>query len=546
MYRFGILFLVFLPLASALADEEAVTGPVSDLLITNVYLVGNEGDEKDVLVNVLILDGKLRIITESDIPPDRVRTTVDAQRGYVFGSLEVNGAPQLVILDRDPRADVLVLLDTAKHARFALKGGQIVFNTLPTTTEEEPQDFETRGWQAYAPPPIAVPLQYYDTRKWNRFDTQYASGLLTGALALDRLQWLSQDSESEDQVGDLGRSDGGEIRALRIGVIGRLKLPTPWVYTIFAATHTFDRGFGVVDNDDFTWFDYRLDIPLRDNLNLSIGKQKEPVSMERLMPLTYLPWQERAAVNDSLLQARNFGAVLNGTGKSQRWTWAASVFNNAIDSDTSWSETPTKFVGRVTWLPFLTADGSNLLHLGAAIRSTGDSDVRRYRAVPEFDRAPLFLDTDEIAVDGELTSSLEAYWRRGPYLLGVEYTRSDLDAPTIGDPTFSGYSVSGTWALSGEMRDYRNSSGIFGPAPVAQSVDSGGLGAWELAVRYATLDLADGGIDGGDMDVYSLGLNWWLTTSSQVSLNYRYINLHRFNESGGSSGLNFRLLLTLE
>ncbi len=546
MYRLAILPLLFLALTSSFADELPVTGPVSDLVIKNVYLVGRDGGEKQVLVNLLILDGKLRIITENAIPPGRVKTTVDGEEGYIYGTLEIDGAPQLVVLDQDPRADVLVLLDTAKHSRFALKGGDILLNKLPTVIEQETVELNTRGWQAYSLPPIAVPLQYFDTREWSRFDTKYTAGLFTGALALDRLEWVSQDGASTDQIGDLGGNEGGEIRALRFGVIGRIKLARPWTYTVFLAARSFDQGFNADNDDDFTWFDYRLDIPLRDNVNVSIGKQKEPISMERLMPLTFLPWQERSAVNDSLLQARNFGVVFNGSGRSQRWTWAASAFNNAIDSDTSFDETPTMLVGRVTWLPYVSGDDSNLLHLGAAVRYTGDSDLRRYRSRSEFNQSPFFMDTGQFSVDGELTSNLETYWRRGPYLLGIEYTRSELDAPSVGDPTFSGFHISGTWALTGEMRSYRKSGGVFNASPVARSVNSGGRGAWELAARYSTLDLADGDVDGGEMDIYSLGLNWWLTSSSQVSLNYRYIDLNRFDELGNSTGVDLRILLTLD
>ena len=33
----------------------------------------------------------------------------------------------------------------------------------------------------------------------------------------------------------------------------------------------------------------------------------------------------------------------------------------------------------------------------------------------------------------------------------------------------------------------------------------------EAGFRYSSLDLSDGDVDGGEMDTYSLGLNWWLT-----------------------------------
>ena len=74
----------------------------------------------------------------------------------------------------------------------------------------------------------------------------------------------------------------------------------------------------------------------------------------------------------------------------------------------------------------------------------------------------------------------------------------------------------------------------------------GGLGAWEVAGRYSTLDLDDDPIEGGEMEVFSLGLNWWLTQSSQLGLNYRVVGLDRYGEKGWSSGLNVRLMLILD
>ena len=41
----------------------------------------------------------------------------------------------------------------------------------------------------------------------------------------------------------------------------------------------------------------------------------------------------------------------------------------------------------------------------------------------------------------------------------------------------------------------------------------------------STIDLTDGGLTGGEMDVWSAGLNWWLASSAQVSANYRIVRL---------------------
>jgi phosphate-selective porin len=68
------------------------------------------------------------------------------------------------------------------------------------------------------------------------------------------------------------------------------------------------------------------------------------------------------------------------------------------------------------------------------------------------------------------------------------------------------------------MRAYRKRSGIFDPLPVARPVNQGGWGALEAAFRYSRLDLTDGKVDGGEMDILSLGINWWLARRVQFSV----------------------------
>ena len=191
-----------------------------------------------------------------------------------------------------------------------------------------------------------VPLNYQDASKWNQFRTKYINGAFVSALVLDRMNWLSQDENSEDQWGDLDFYDGGEVRGFRFGFVGTLNFEKPWVYTIFAATHAYDKGFETNDQDNLTFFDYRLDIPFFNNSVMSIGKQKEPISMERVTSATFLWNQERAAISDALLPARNIGIVWSGSSPETYTSWAFGVFNNWLEEKNSFDESATQYVTR--------------------------------------------------------------------------------------------------------------------------------------------------------------------------------------------------------
>jgi len=472
---------------------------------------------------------------------------VDGREGYVLGNLAVGETPNFIILNQDPIENFEVVLDTSFFTVFAVHNGVLVANNLFEADEKEEEGAATlSGWQAYSPPPMALPLSYMDTTKWNRWESKYVSGIFLAGLVLDRLNWISQDDASDSQVGDLDIFDGGEIRGFRFGVVGTLNFEKPWVYTIFAATNAFDKGFEIRETDSVSFFDYRFDVPLFKNANLSIGNQKEPISMERAMSMIQLPMQERTSVSDAFLPSRNFGMVVSGGSSNQRMTWAGGVFNPWVNSGGSIGDNPTQLIGRVTWLPFMSGDESNLLHVGIGMRHSSAKKGIQYFSEPEFNKSPTFVDTGPIDANDSMQINLEASWRKGPIWLSAEYTDTAVDSPTYGDLNFDGYYVAGSWILTGEMRSYNKKSGILGPIPVAKSVYQGGKGAWELDARWSSIDLSDGLVDGGEMDIMSLGVNWWLSPIFNINMNYRFITLDRGGVEGDSNGFMTRVTLLLE
>ena len=544
-------------LVFGLAQAQEASEP-RDILIRNATLLDPGGTGADRMVSLLVRNGKLELVTEDAIPGDGVDEVVNANAGFIIGNLEIGEPPNFMVLIADPREDFQVLLDTKKYASFAMHDGQVVKNTLVQVLEpedevsprEQPRE---SGWLAYTPPPLAVPLSYTDTSKWNRWETEYVSGIFIAGLVLDRTNWLSQDASSEGQVGDLSAFEGGEIRGLRVGAVGTLNMfDRPWVYTIFGATNAFDKGFNEEGLDNFSWFDWRLDVPFIADTVLSIAKQKEPISGERVQSMIYNHMHERTAVADALMPSRNVGIVWNGAGALPYSTWAVGVFNDWFDADQDFDDSATQYIGRATWAPLRTDDDSSLLHVGLGYRYSNAKEGFRFRTEPEFNQSPAFVDTGFGTATGMLpadnlqTWNAELSWRRGPFWIASEYTSTAVDNPDLANPDFDGYWIAGSWVLTGEMRPYNKKSGTFGSVPIAKTVYQGGKGAWEATARWSTIDLGDGLVEGGEMDIASLGLSWWLTPFFSVGMNYRYIWNTRLGVEGTSSGLNTRVLLLLE
>jgi len=67
-----------------------------------------------------------------------------------------------------------------------------------------------------------------------------------------------------------------------------------------------------------------------------------------------------------------------------------------------------------------------------------------------------------------------------------------------------------SYVLTGEGRNYKNgNSGFKGIKPEKNVVEDGGVGAWEIAVRYSYASLESQDIHGHLMRNTTIGLNWY-------------------------------------
>jgi len=92
------------------APARGADGP--NLLIENVRITSSDGQTDPDLTHIRIRGGVLSLISEDHIKADEAATVLDAGGGYLLGKLQVGAQPKFMILDEDPVADVMVLLNT--------------------------------------------------------------------------------------------------------------------------------------------------------------------------------------------------------------------------------------------------------------------------------------------------------------------------------------------------------------------------------------------------------------------------------------------------
>ena len=545
MVKAKTVITAILMLAPIFGIAQGLLTDMRKILIRNVVVIDQTKKTEDLTVNILIKQKVLHLISQDEIALKEANIALDAKGGFILGNLEVGKPASFIILNQDPRLNADVILDTKVHAVFAFRNGEVVLNKL-IRIDANPKE-QVSGWRAYSPPPIALPLSYQNTRKWNVFRTKPITGLLAGAILMENTRWLSQDNSNEDQIGSLDQFIGGSVRGVRLGLGGTFNFNKPWTYVFSFGSRAYERGFEQSSESEFVLYDYRVDIPLG-SATLTLGKTRETFSISRLTGLIFLPsQQERASVADGLLPARNIGIVINNSFLKERMTWATGVFNNWYEVDKAFSNNPTVFTGRITAIPYLSEDQSNLIHLGIAGRYSNAAGGIRYSAKTEIFSGPVSVDTDLIDdASSTMHYGLEVAWRKGPFILTSEYIQSNVSSAIHNNPSFKGYYFVASYALTGEMRQYNKRSGLFDKINVANGVNSGGWGALEVYSRWSSLNLNDKNIDGGEMNTFSLGLNWWPLLAIQVNINYRYSSLDRFGKTGSNHGLVTRLVFILE
>jgi phosphate-selective porin len=174
---------------------------------------------------------------------------------------------------------------------------------------------------------------------------------------------------------------------------------------------------------------------------------------------------------------------------------------------------------RLTGLPWYENEGERLLHVGLSYSHKFLSDdVYNISKDPEANLGPIVASTGDILSDGVDLLNPELALVLGPLSLQGEYSKAFVDGSSL---DFEGFYVQASYFLTGEHRNYRRTEAAFSRvSPRADFDMKGGLGAWELALRYSELDLDDGGIVGGDVDDLTLGLNWYLNPNVRLMLNY--------------------------
>ncbi|MBW8852886.1 MAG: hypothetical protein JF604_00825, partial [Bradyrhizobium sp.] len=321
--------------------------------------------------------------------------------------------------------------------------------------------------------------------------------------------------------------------------------------------------------------------------HFNVGVIEPSFMMEGTTNSASLTWLERPDLEN--IAADSFGAGDSRRGVEIGWSrpdtfWAGD--NTAFDVAFTGGKTgsagghgnggdeQTQILARVTdrfW-----SDGISNLQVGMSIASVlysgntagGGAQALRFRERPEIRvGGTRLIDTGNVAAKtGDMIAfDMEGNWQN--FYLEGEWAQFKMDrqcgslavaaqpictssSAVIDHPTFTGWTVGGSWILTGETKTYTPGTYIASALAETQagfqslvpsrpfSLDGGSWGAWEVTARYSDTDLnwhgsqtastsQLAGINGGRQRIMALGINWYLNRNVRMILDDNIVRISK-------------------
>ncbi len=282
-----------------------------------------------------------------------------------------------------------------------------------------------------------------------------------------------------------------------------------------------------------------------DEMQLQVGKFKEPVGLERLQSGRNMLFIERG-LPTALVPNRDVGVQLHGKLWGNTLAYQVGAFNGVEDGgsgDLEVGDDGKNIAARIFAQPFSLTDIHPLKNFGVGVAVTHGTHVGALRNYATSGQQTWFswrtstaptAASPNVTADGDTDRiAPQAYYYWGPFGVFGEYVVSSHDvarrtgaaAGAVTHANFENHAwqVAGSYFLTGEENSY---------APVTPKRPFGwgsgnGWGAWEIAARVGHLDVDKKAFptfatasSAQEVREWALGLNWHMNKNVKASVNY--------------------------
>lgn len=312
-------------------------------------------------------------------------------------------------------------------------------------------------------------------------------------------------------------------------------------YFDFKIMPDFGQGQAVIEDAymDVTYFGPEL--------KLRGGKEKVPLSLERLQSSEYLTFIERSIVN-RLTPNRDVGFYFFGDLLASRLTYQVGAFDGSLDNASNDGDVNDgkELAARVFGHPFLGTGVPFLTGLGFGVGGTygNDDDGENlsglnYRTAERVTFFKYLTSSTITATQSGRRARVDpqGYYFWGPFALmgelvwtneGVKQVNSTTDASKEAIFNNRGFMAQASYVLTGENASYK------GVVP-ANSFDprNGHWGAFEVGLRGSQIHFdEDTVLDGfsnpkltaNDASEITAGVNWYFNKNFKFMVNYNWTN----------------------
>ncbi len=266
--------------------------------------------------------------------------------------------------------------------------------------------------------------------------------------------------------------------------------------------------------------------------SLRAGQFKQPMYLDELTSDKVTMFMEQG-LPTAFGIARREGAEYAYTASD----WSATVAAYGRNVNLNERSDTLGFAARGTWIPL--RDEAGFVHLGLSLATEDPENGNvRFSTRPETGiAARALVDTGSVTgVERIDRVGLEAVWVHGPWSFQSEYVHAALERDASDDFSGDGFYAFASWSPSGHSRGYK------GNVMDGLALD-GSSAAWELALRYSTVDLDDGAVQGGEESNWTAGVNLYPNKYLRFSANYVLVDSERRATADDPNILEFRAQL---
>jgi phosphate-selective porin OprO/OprP len=359
-------------------------------------------------------------------------------------------------------------------------------------------------------------------------------------------------------------NSGMNIRRARLGAEGTFMKIMDYKFE-----YDFSRGNGSVASGIT---DAYVRLNQNNAMSYKLGSFKEPFSLEEAASNRYLTFIERhMAVNAFVDNPNTYKTGLGANYAIPRWqtgwafmtepvgAWSAastSVNANGNQSRNNGSgDSGWEAIGRISGRPWM-IDDTRFIHVGASAGhtnvnnqyksdgtfqgagGTGGGGGMAFFAFPgtNVDRTNV-LNTgnlthgnagaaNQVRIDSYDRYAAELWINHGSWSAQGEYLRTNINGLGYGGEHLTGAYGFLSYFLTGESKAYHVRNGAANRIRPRQAFGwskNSGWGAWEVAAGYDYIDMNNGIIKGGKMDMARIGLNWYPHSNVKWQANIQHV-----------------------